>query len=101
MVKRGTMIKTSHDVSVIICAYTEERWADLVAAVESVQQQILQPREIIVVIDYNPGLLQQVREHVLGVIVVENTEVRGLRGARNSGIAIAQSSLLLSLMMMP
>ena len=37
--KRGNVTETVHDISVIICAYTEERWNDLVAAVESVQQQ--------------------------------------------------------------
>ncbi|MGZ6364483.1 MAG: hypothetical protein ACXWPS_00810 [Ktedonobacteraceae bacterium] len=31
----GTMIQKTLDVSVIICAYTEARWPDLIAAVES------------------------------------------------------------------
>jgi hypothetical protein len=83
-----------HDISVIICAYTEDRWDDLAAAVESVQQQTLPPREIIVVIDHNPSLLKRVQEHIPGVVVVENTEVRGLRGARNSGIAVAQGKII-------
>ena len=40
------------DVSVVICAYTEERWSDLIAAIQSVQQQTCPPREILVVIDH-------------------------------------------------
>jgi glycosyltransferase involved in cell wall biosynthesis len=34
-------------VSVIICAYTEQRWAELLQAVESVNRQELEPDEII------------------------------------------------------
>jgi glucosyl-dolichyl phosphate glucuronosyltransferase len=80
------------DISVIICAYTEERWDDLVAAVESVQGQTLPPAEIIVVVDHNQQLLKRVQD--LNVTTVENREVRGLSGARNSGIAAARSGII-------
>jgi GT2 family glycosyltransferase len=82
------------DVSVIICTYTEERWHDLVAAVESIQQQSTPPREIIVVVDYNTPLFERVRVHIPDVIAIENNEPQGLSGARNSGIAIAQGALI-------
>lgn len=88
------MTQAVHDISVIICAYTEKRWNDLGAAVESVQRQTLSPKEIIVVIDHNPGLLRRVQELIPGVVVVENKEARGLRGARNSGIAVAQGQII-------
>ena len=88
------MTPIAHDFSVIICAYTEDRWDDLIASVESVKLQTLPPREIIVVIDHNPGLLKRVQEQVPGVVVVENTQARGLSGARNSGIAVAQSRII-------
>lgn len=78
----------------IICAFTEDRWDALVAAVESVQQQTLPPGEIIVVIDHNTHLLERVRAHLPDVIAIENSESRGLSGARNSGIAIAQGALV-------
>jgi len=81
-------------VSVIICAYIAERWVDLVAAVESVQQQIIPPLEIIVVIDHNPDLLERAYKNLPGTIVVENSEIRGLSGARNSGIAAAQGTVI-------
>src|SRR6266567_6901037 len=80
-IERKKVSQTTYDISVIICAYTEDRWNDLVAAIESVQQQTLSPREIIVVIDHNPGLLERARQHASGV-VVENTGARGLSGAR-------------------
>ncbi len=82
------------DSSVVICAYTEERWNELIATIESVQCQTLPPNEIIVVIDHNPQLLKRVQEHILDVIVVENTETYGLSGARNSGIATARSHIV-------
>jgi glycosyltransferase involved in cell wall biosynthesis len=87
-------MQIAQNISVILCAYTGDRWNDLVAAVESVQQQTLPPSQIIVVIDHNPSLLERVREQIPGVVVVENTEVRGLRGARNSGIAVAQGEVI-------
>ena len=88
------MIDETSMISVIICAYTEERWNDLVAAVESIQQQDTPPCEIIVVIDHNPSLLQRARNQIPGVIVIENEELRGLSGARNSGIAAARGTWL-------
>ena len=88
------MTQTAHDFSVIICAYTQERWSDLVAAVESVRQQTLSPREIIVVVDHNPSLLKRVREHIAGALAIENREVKGLSGARNSGVTVAQGAVI-------
>ncbi len=82
------------DVSVVICAYTEERWDDLLAAVTSVRKQTLPPREIIVVIDHCPSLLKRVRDAIPDVITTENMEASGLRGARNAGIAIAQGQII-------
>jgi len=91
------MTPTAHDISVIICAYNEKRWDDLLAAVESVRQQTLPATEIILVIDHNPGLLKRVHDHIPDVIVVENTEARGLSGTRNSGIAVASSQVVVFL----
>jgi glycosyltransferase involved in cell wall biosynthesis len=87
-------MQTQRAVSVVICAYTEKRWEDLVAAVESVQRQTVSPEEIIVVIDHNPGLLKRVREHIPSVLALENQEAKGLSGARNSGALIAQGTVI-------
>lgn len=84
------MIDAVLDISVVICAYTEERWHDLVGAIESIQRQLIPAREIIVVIDHNPNLLERVRQQLTEVIAIENKEPQGLSGARNSGIAIAK-----------
>ncbi len=82
------------DVSVIICAYASERWPDLVAAVESLRQQVALPREIIVVIDHNPRLLERARTELTDIILTANSEPRGLSGARNSGIALAHGAFV-------
>lgn len=82
------------NVSVIICAYSNERWQDLVDAVKSLRQQVALPREIIVVIDHNPDLFARAHASLSDAIVVENSEPRGLSGARNSGIAIAQGAFV-------
>ncbi|MDD5370311.1 MAG: glycosyltransferase family 2 protein [Anaerolineaceae bacterium] len=82
------------DVSVIVCAYTEDRWNDLVAAVDSLQKQSVPPGEIIVVVDHNPALLARVCGELGGITGIENQEQRGLSGARNSGIRVARGSVL-------
>jgi GT2 family glycosyltransferase len=88
------MIEPAFDISVIICAYTEARWDSLVASIASVQAQTMPAREIIVVIDHNPALLARVREQIPGVTAIENREENGLNGARNSGVAQAQASVV-------
>jgi glycosyltransferase involved in cell wall biosynthesis len=83
-----------HGVSVVICAYTEDRWDDLREAVESVRRQTTPPRELIVVIDHNPRLLARARASLPSVVVLANTQPRGLSGARNSGLAVARGEVI-------
>lgn len=87
-------MKTALPISVIICAYTEQRWADLLAAVRSVQKQRTPPTEIIVVIDHNRPLWQRAVSALPGVQVIENHQQQGLSGARNSGIAVAHGDIV-------
>lgn len=84
----------TRDVSVVICAYTGERWDHLVAAVTSVQRQSVPPREIIVVVDNNPGLLDRARRELTDARVVHNRPPPGLSGARNTGVAAARGKLV-------
>jgi glycosyltransferase involved in cell wall biosynthesis len=79
---------------VVICAYTEARWNDLVAAVVSCQVQRLPAHEVIVVIDHNPALMERVAREVPGIVVTENVEQRGLSGARNSGLRVATGEVV-------
>lgn len=80
--------------SVVICAYTERRWDDLVAAVASVREQTVPPDEIIVVIDCNTDLAERAAAEFLGITVAENTGKRGLSGARNTAIDLAKGDVI-------
>jgi GT2 family glycosyltransferase len=80
--------------SVIVCAYTERRWADIVAAVGSLRAQTAPAAEVVLVADHNPALLDRAREALAGVRCVPNSGPRGLYGARNSGIAAATGDVL-------
>ena len=81
-------------VSVIICAYTEQRWDELDKAVQQVGEQSPAPDEIILVIDHNPELLERAAQAFQGVQVIPNLETRGLSGARNSGVKAARGDIL-------
>ncbi|MCW3066819.1 MAG: glycosyltransferase family 2 protein [Solirubrobacterales bacterium] len=81
-------------VSVVICAHTTDRWADLMGAVRSVQEQSAPALETIVVIDHEPELLRRVRRELSGVIAIPNDEQRGLSGARNSAVRRAGGSIV-------
>jgi glycosyltransferase involved in cell wall biosynthesis len=81
-------------VSVVICAYTEERWDDLVVAVGSAWAQTVEPHEVIVVVDHNPALLERARHELPGATAIENEAARGLSGARNSGVQVATGDIV-------
>jgi glucosyl-dolichyl phosphate glucuronosyltransferase len=82
-------------VSVVICAYTEARWDDLLAAIASVQEQRDRVSlEIVVVIDHNPSLLERTAAAGLDVHLTPNVQARGLSGARNSGVQQARGQIV-------
>ena len=78
----------AQSMAVVICAYTEERWDELVAAVASVRAQRLPAREIVVVVDHNPSLLTRAAAQLPGTLVVENHQGPGLCGGRNTGVDV-------------
>jgi glycosyltransferase involved in cell wall biosynthesis len=82
--------------SVVICAYSLDRWGDLCAAVESVERQSLRPLETIVVVDHNAelGARALARFGDRGVRVVDNDGEQGLSYARNAGIAVAHGDVV-------
>ncbi len=82
------------EVSVIICAYTERRWNDTLAAVASVAAQSLPALETVVVVDYNPSLYERLKAELPDVTVVRNNEAPGLSGGKNTGIATAHGEIV-------
>jgi GT2 family glycosyltransferase len=82
------------EVSVIVCTYSERRWGELGAAVNSLRRQDVRPHQIVVVVDNNPPLAARVQNELPDVLVVENRSSRGLSSARNAGIAAAQGEIV-------
>ena len=76
-------------ISVVICAYTDRRWGDIVAAVASIRAQTRPPARTILVVDHHPPLLERARVAFPDLQVVPNLGRRGLSGARNIGVAHA------------
>ena len=68
---------SAQDVSVVLCAHTEERWEQLVCAVDSLHSQSIPPCEILVVIDHNPALADRAYRRLPSVRVIENERERG------------------------
>jgi GT2 family glycosyltransferase len=86
--------RSAPTISVVICAYTEQRWDDVLAAVRSVQRQSVAPLEVILVVDHNPALYERLKAALPDVRVVENREERGLSGGKNTGVALARGSVV-------
>ncbi|MCH5643941.1 MULTISPECIES: glycosyltransferase family 2 protein [unclassified Gordonia (in: high G+C Gram-positive bacteria)] len=88
------------DVTVIICAYTHDRWNDICDAIKSVVRQSLKPAECLVVVDHNRPLADELTAFVWRcdfqsmVTVIHSTGPRGLSGARNSGVARATTAIV-------
>ena len=85
---------SSPSCSVVICAYTDERWAQLVEAVDSVLTQSLAPDQLIVVIDHNEALEARARREMPGATVMANRGPRGLSGGRNTGVEVATGDVV-------
>lgn len=83
--------------TVVICAYSLERWADLSASVASVLHQTKPAAELVVVIDRNEELLARAAQAFGTARVTANDQQGGISGARNTGIAQARSEIVVFL----
>jgi GT2 family glycosyltransferase len=79
--------------SVVVCAYTFERLEVTSACIRAVLAQPEQP-DVIVVTDHNDELGAELRDRFPTVLVVPNSQRRGLGGARNSGVAVSSRELV-------
>ena len=84
-------------LSVIICAYTLDRWSTLVGAVDSCSHQSRAPDEVVLVIDYNEELFARAVAEFPHVRVIANTMSKGLSGARNTGVVASTGDVLVFL----
>ncbi len=87
---------TTPTLAAVVCAYTEERWQDIVDAVTSLRQQSPKPDQIILVIDNNKPLFEKANQELKSpdIAIIENSQTRGLSGARNSGVAVAKTEII-------
>ncbi len=83
--------------SVVICAYTLDRWITLDRAVRSCTEQTCPPDEVILVIDYNEELLQRAQNEFPEIEVIANSMSKGLSGARNTGVRAARGDVIVFL----
>lgn len=84
-------------LSIVICAYTTQRWWQLCQAVESVLSQDSPIPELILVIDHSDGLYTRACSRFGAderVTVRRNTEAPGLSGARNTGVGAAHGDVI-------
>jgi GT2 family glycosyltransferase len=86
--------KPLSNVSVVICAYTLDRWDDVNAAVASVHAQTYPAREIFVVIDGNEALRERAEREIECVRVVPNSKTTGPSGGRMTGAELATSPII-------
>ena len=77
-----------------MCAYTEDRWTELVQAVDSLRRQTVPSLEIILAVDHNPELAERARARFADVRVVDNSQMRGVGGTRNSGWRAARGDVV-------
>ncbi|MGK5631747.1 glycosyltransferase family 2 protein [Streptomyces sp. URMC 123] len=88
---------TGPSISVVICVHTQERWADILAAVASVREQSHPAHEILLVVDHEERLLGRLTAEyaaVPGVRVLANGGPRGLSAGRNTGIAASSGEVV-------
>jgi GT2 family glycosyltransferase len=89
-------------ICVVICAYTEARWALLVRSVRSAFAQTITPSQVVVVIDHCPPLLRRACKELAGLVgpaegrltIIANTGQSGLADSRNTGIRAARAELV-------
>jgi O-antigen biosynthesis protein len=83
--------------SVIICAYTESRWQQLLCAAESIRTQTASVDELLIVIDHNDELRYRAEQAMPWAQVIASSGPPGLSGARNTGIAASTGEVVLFL----
>jgi glucosyl-dolichyl phosphate glucuronosyltransferase len=102
---RGDELPDRPTVSVVICAYTDDRWPQLKKSVASVEAQTSPPIEIIVCIDHNEELLRKSEEYfgkecpagAVPLIVLANKYNGHLGAARNTAAEFASGEVLVFL----
>ena len=83
------------DASILICAYSDERWDDLIEVIKSCQKQTVAAKQIIVIVDHNEPMMERLRDSFGDIVIAPNAEKRGLSGARNTGLKLVTGSVVI------
>ncbi|MFF7248362.1 glycosyltransferase family 2 protein [Embleya sp. NPDC008237] len=81
-------------LTVIVCAYTMDRWDDLSAALASIRAQDEPPAQTILVADHCHELAARAAREFTDITVLRNRGRRGLSGARNTGVEGARGDIV-------
>lgn len=89
--------RPAESLSVVVCAYTTERWDDLCRAVESVLAEDAPNLQVVIVIDHNDDLFARATRRFAGeprIMLRRNTGTPGLSDARNTGVDAAAGDVV-------
>jgi glucosyl-dolichyl phosphate glucuronosyltransferase len=100
--RSGDEFPTRPTVSVVICAYAENRWLELNKSVASIGAQTSPPIELIICVDHNEALLRRCEESfgngraagAIRQIVLANKYDGHLGSARNTAAEFASGDVL-------
>lgn len=84
----------SSEVSVVICAYTLDRWEDLRDTIAAISNQTAPPRETILAIDGNDELLERAVRTFDAATVIANAGAPGANGARNTAVSRSSGEIV-------
>jgi glucosyl-dolichyl phosphate glucuronosyltransferase len=80
------------DISAIVCTHRIERWPLLLECLASLEHQTLQPLEVIVVVDGEPGIRERLNQRAGPEITLSTPRPSGLSAARNLGLTRASGA---------
>ena len=83
---------TPLSASVVICAYTDQRWDSMVRAIEGVARQTVTPSDVVLAVDNNPSLADRFTTELVPrfpflTVALADTGSSGIGYARNIGIS--------------
>jgi glucosyl-dolichyl phosphate glucuronosyltransferase len=94
--RRGTPAEESsaNSVTVVVCAYTGDRWVTLRRTIDAALNQLRPGDELLVVVDHNEELLARCRAYPGNFTALPNRHKPGLSGARNTALDEARGSII-------
>jgi glucosyl-dolichyl phosphate glucuronosyltransferase len=83
--------------TLVIACHSEERFEQLLVAIDSARHQAPSPDQVIIAVDNNPSLCDRLRCELQGIEIVDHRGARGASAARNAGAARARNPYLVFL----